>query len=139
MYASNTRSEWWGCIKSSSTAWPSKTGTKHDFATYIKFSIKKRSKMVNKIVLKNKWNYHFQKRYTKKNLILIGKLPTVSSLTHCSISQLLKVVKHKKIILSELIRKTPSRGNTLIVFNSVMSNFAFFKTALRIYWIANFT
>lgn len=35
-YASNMRSEWCGCMKSSSMACPNKTGTKEDFATYKK-------------------------------------------------------------------------------------------------------
>lgn len=35
IYASNIRSEWWGRMKSSSMAWPSKAGTKQEFATYI--------------------------------------------------------------------------------------------------------
>ena len=34
MYASNMRSEWCGCMKSSSMACPNRTGTKEDFATY---------------------------------------------------------------------------------------------------------
>lgn len=34
IYASNIRSEWWGRMKSSSMAWPSKAGTKQEFATY---------------------------------------------------------------------------------------------------------
>lgn len=71
----------------------------------------------------------------------LGNFPTISSLVHSLfISQLLNIFKHKKSLYHQnsYIKHLPKR-NTLIVFNSVMSNFAFFKTALRIYWIANFT
>lgn len=62
MYASYIRSEWWGWIKSSSTACPNKTGTKQDFATCRMNDINWKKKTRNKTSLniKTQQNLYYQ-------------------------------------------------------------------------------